>query len=109
VDVALTLVLAAIGVGLFGAWSYALWRGWRHASRDQTRAERRLAVSGFAVLALLPIGFAVPGVSDDVARIAIAIGVAAVLPVFLIIGVRDHRRRERRIRARRHGTSGGDE
>jgi hypothetical protein len=48
---------------------------------------------------------AVAGASNGEALIAIAIGMAAVLPVLIIIGARDHRRRENRIRARRHGTS----
>jgi peptidoglycan/LPS O-acetylase OafA/YrhL len=108
-EVALALLIAIIAVVLLGAWYYALWRGWGHASRDQTRAERRLAVSGVAVLLLLPVALAVGGASDGTATVAIAIGMAGVLPALIIVGVRDHRRRERRIRARRHGTSDGNE
>jgi hypothetical protein len=108
-DAALTILLVIIAVGLVGTWSYALWRGWRHASRDQTQAERRFAVSGLGLLLLLPIALAVLGASADTAKTFIAIGVAGVLPVLIIVGARDHRRRERRIRTRRHQPRGGNE
>ena len=109
-DVALTLLLAIVAVSLLGIWIYALWRGWRHASKDTPRSERRLAASALAALVLLlPLTLAVLGASEHTANIAIAIGMAVVLPVLIGVGVRDRRRRERRIHARRHGTSGDDD
>jgi hypothetical protein len=97
-------LLAIIAVAFLGVWYCALWRVWRDASRDQTRAERRLVLSALAVLVLLPIALAVVGASDGTAKVAIAIAVAVVLPVLFIIGARDHLRRQRRLRARGHGT-----
>ena len=104
-DIALAVLLAIIAVGFLGMWYYALWRGWRYASRDQTQAERRFAVSAVAFLLLVPVALAVVGASGGTAKVVIAIAMAIVLPVLIIIGVRDHRRRERRIRARRHGNT----
>lgn len=101
------LGLALVAV-LVGTWYYGLWRGWRYASREWTRAERRIAVAAFALMLVLPVGLIVGGASDGTARVATAIGVAGVMPVFITIGWRDQRRRERRIRARRHGESEGD-
>ena len=93
-EAALTLLLAIVAVSLLGIWIYALWRGWSHASRYTPRPERRLAASALAALVLLPVALAVLGASDDTATIAIAIGMAAVLPVLIYVAVRDHRRRE---------------
>ena len=104
-NVALMLVVAIIAVALLGTFCYALWRGWRYASGDMTPTERRLLVSGWvALVLLLPVALAVLDASERTANIAIGIGMAAVMPVLIIGGVRDHRRRERRIQARRHGT-----
>lgn len=107
-DVALALLLAVLAVGFLGTWYYALWRGWRHVSRDQTQAERRFAVSALACLMLVPVALAIVG-AGGTANVVIAIAMAVVVPVLIVIGVRDHRRRERRIRARRHGTSDGND
>jgi peptidoglycan/LPS O-acetylase OafA/YrhL len=98
-DVALALILAIIAVGFLCVWNYALWRGWRHASRDHTRIERQLALSGVAVLMLLPVALAVVGASDGTAKVVIATAIAVVLPFLIVIGARAHRRRERRIQA----------
>jgi O-antigen/teichoic acid export membrane protein len=108
-EVALAVIIAIVAVGFLGTWYYALWRGWRHASRDQTPVERRIVVSGVAALILLPVALAVVGASDGAAIIAIAVAMAVVLPVLIIIGARDHRRRAKRIREGRHGTSDGDD
>jgi O-antigen/teichoic acid export membrane protein len=107
-NVALAVIIAIVAVALLGTWYYALWRGWRHASRDQTPVERRIVVSGVAALALLPVALALAGASDGAAMIAIAVAMAVVLPALIIVGARDHRRREGRIRERHHGTSDGD-
>lgn len=108
-DVVPALLLAIFAVGFLGTWYYALWRGWRYAARDQARAERRFAVSALAFLILVPVALAVVGASDRTAKVVIAIAMAVALPLLISIGVRDHRRRERRIQARRHGTSDGNE
>ena len=103
------LVVAVTAVALLGMFYYALWRGSRHASRDLTRTERRLAVWAFAALVLLlPVALAVLDASDRTVNFALGIGMAVVIPVLIIVGMRDHRRREKRIRARRHGTSRRD-
>ena len=107
-DVALALVVAIIALALLGTFYYALWRGWRYASGDMTAIERRLLVSGCAALPLLLAVLGALGASDRTANIAIGIGMAAVMPVLFISGVRDHRRRERRIQARRQDSSGRD-
>ncbi|HEV2774210.1 MAG TPA: hypothetical protein VGV90_01330 [Solirubrobacteraceae bacterium] len=105
-DVAVMLVVAIIAVALLGTFYYALWRGWRHASGDMTPAERRSVVSGLAALVLLiPFALAVLDASDRTANFAIGIGLAAVIPVLIIVGMRDYRRREGRIQMRRHGPS----
>lgn len=109
VDVALAIMIALIAVAFLGTWYYALWRGWRHALKGHPPTERRILISGLAALLLLPVGLAVVGASDDAAMIAIVIAMAVVLPVLTIIGAREHRRRERRIEARRHGPSDGDD
>lgn len=102
-------VVAIIAVALLGTFYYALWRGWRHASSDMTPTERRLVFSGLAALVLLlPVALGVLDASDGTANFALGIGMAAVIPVLIIVGMRDHRRRERRIQARRHGTSRRD-
>lgn len=102
------LAVAVIAVALLGTFYYALWRGWRHASRDLTRTERRLVVWAFAALMLLlPVALAVLDASDRTVNLALGLGMAVVIPVLIIIGMRDHHRRERRIQARR-GSSGRD-
>ncbi len=50
----------------------------------------------------LPIALAVAGVSDGEALIAIVVAMAVVIPLLVIVGARDHRRRQDRIKARRH-------
>lgn len=107
-NIALAVVIAIVAVAGLGVWYGALWRGLRSSSSDQTPTERRIVLSGIASLMLLPIALAAAGVSDGAALIAIAIGMAAVLPGLITIGARDHRRRENRIRARREGTPNGD-
>ena len=106
--IALAVIVVIVAVGGLGVWYAALWRGWRHASGDQTPTERRVVVSGVVAMMLLPIALAVAGASDGEALIAIALAMAAVLPVLIMIGARDHRRREDRSRARRHGTHDED-
>ena len=100
------LAIAVIAVALLGTFYYALWRGSRHASRDLTRTERRVAVWAFAALVLLlPVALAVLDASDRTVNFALGIGMAVVIPVLIIVGMRDHRRREQRIQTRRRGTS----
>ncbi len=111
-DVALEVVIAIVAVGSLGTWYYALWRGWRYASRDQTPAERANRGVRDRGSNALPVALAVVGALDGAAIMAIAVGLAVVVPVLLIIGDRNHRRRERRIRERRerrHGTSDGED
>ncbi len=98
-EVALMLLLAIVAVSVLGIWTYALWRGWLHASQDFTRSERRLALSGLAAVLLFPVALAFLGASDATTNIAIAVGMAGILPLLLGIGVRDYRRREKRIQA----------
>ena len=66
-------------------------------------------VAGLAVLVLLlPVALAVFDASDTTANLALGRGMAAVIPVLIVVGIRDHRHRERRIQARRHGASRRD-
>ena len=98
---AAAVILAIVAAGGLGAWWLALRRGWRHAARDQTPTERRVVVVGIVCLMVLPVGLAVAGASDRTALITIAIAIAAVVPGLIVVGARDHRRREERISARR--------
>jgi hypothetical protein len=95
------VIAALVAAAGLGVWWAALWRARHHAYRDQTRTERRIVVSGIASLMLLPVVLAVAGASEGQALIAIGVGMAVVLPVLILVGARDHRRRENRIRARR--------